>query len=107
MNYLFSSTLFLADSTPILVGSIIGVVVALVAIIGALTTLIVGVITAVCTMVAQTNVAKYAAVDKQAVEASTPDASDFDGLNMAGGESIKSWIPLAAIGVGLLFLLKS
>ena len=78
----------------------------IVAIIGALTTLIVGVITAVCTMVAQTNVAKYAAVDRQAVESSTPNEDDFNGLSLSGSGAT-SWLPLAAIGIGLLFLLKS
>lgn len=78
----------------------------IVAIIGAITTLIVGVITAVCTMVAQTNVAKYAAVDRQAVESSTPNEDDFNGLSLSGSGAT-SWIPLAAIGIGLLFLLKS
>lgn len=78
----------------------------IVAIIGAITTLIVGVITAVCTMVAQTNVAKYAAVDRQAVESSTPNEDDFNGLSLSGSGAT-SWLPLAAIGIGLLFLLKS
>ena len=36
MNYLFSSSLFLADATPILIGSIIGVVCLLVAVFGAI-----------------------------------------------------------------------
>ena len=77
-----------------------------VAIIGAVSSIVIGVITAICTMVANTNVAKYAAVDRQAVESSTPNEDDFSGLNFGGG-SATSWLPLAAIGVGLLFLLKS
>ena len=77
------------------------------AIITAVLGLVGTIIAAICTMVAQTNVAKYAAIDKEAAQAATPNPEDFEGISMAGGESIKSWIPLAAIGVGLLFLLKS
>ncbi len=80
----------------------------IVALISAAVTLVVGVITAICSMVATQDVAKYGALDKQIVETSTPDASDFDGLDMTNGgwKSTTSWLPIAAIGAALLLLFK-
>ena len=63
-------------------------------------------------MVAATNVAKYAALDKQAVSTNVPDASDYDGLNIGGGSNIlnggnNSLITVAIIAAGALLLLRN
>ena len=82
---------------------------ALIELLTVITTLLVGVISAVCSMVASTNVAKYGAIDREAIKSGVPDASDYDGLDLDGlstGGDKTSWLPLAAIGLGLLFLLK-
>lgn len=72
-----------------------------------LATVVVGIITAVCSMVAQTNIAKYGSLDKQIVESSVPDESDYDGLNFGGGSTKKSnWLIWAAAGIAAIFLLK-
>ena len=79
----------------------------IVALISAAVTIVTAVISAICSMVAQTNVAKYGALDREVVESSVPDASDYDGLNFSGGTgTASSWLPIVAIGAGLLLLLK-
>ena len=72
-----------------------------------LATLVVGVITAICSMVAQTNIAKYGALDKQIVESSVPDESDYDDLNFGiVGPKKSNWLIWAAAGIAAIFLLK-
>ena len=79
----------------------------LIELLAVISTLVVGIISAICSMVAQTNVARYAALDREVVESSVPDASDYDGLNFGGGTgAASSWLPIVAIGAGLLLLLK-
>ena len=71
----------------------------LLSVIGALLASIIG---ALCSMVRDTNVAKYGAIDRQAVEASVPNASDYDGLNIGGGTLKKSglgWLGYAVVAV--------
>lgn len=70
---------------------------------------LIGIISAICSMVAQTNVAKYAAIDRQAVETNVPDASDYDGLNLGGNSLLggnNSLVTVAIIAAGALLLLK-
>ena len=77
----------------------------IVAIIGGLVTIITGVITAVCTMVATMKVAEYKSIDQEAINQSTPNADDFDGLDFGGSTGSVSWFKVAAIGViAYLFL---
>ena len=66
------------------------------------------IIAAVCSAVAQTNVAKYGALDKEVVESSVPNPEDFDGLELGGlgGSSTSKWLLLAGVGVALAFLIK-
>lgn len=79
----------------------------IVALISAAVTIVTAVISAICAMVAQTNVAKYGAMDRQVVESSVPNPEDYDGLNFDGGTGkSSSWLPVAAIAAGLLLLLK-
>ena len=80
----------------------------IISVISAVLTFLLGVITAICTSVAQTNVAKYGAMDKDSLDKSTPDASDFDGLDTSG-LSKSDWtkyLPYLAIGAGVLILLR-
>ena len=84
----------------------------LIELLAVIATLVVGIVSAICSMVAQTNVAKYAALDKESVKASVPDASDYDGLDMGGGSNIlsggnNSLITVAIIAAGALLLLRN
>lgn len=81
---------------------------ALIEILTVVGTLLASVITAICTCIAQTNVAKYGALDRQIVNSSVPNPEDFEEIE-SGRSSTKnsmSWLPLAAIGAGLLLLLR-
>ena len=71
----------------------------------ALVTLVVGVITAICSMAAQTQVARYAAVDAAAVESSVPDASDYDGISLDSA-STKSYLWIGAAVAALLLFFR-
>ena len=81
----------------------------LIELLAVLSSLLVGIITAICTMVKDTNVAKYGAIDRMAVEASVPNASDYEGLNIGGGTVQKSglgWLGyalVAAVAGALVF----
>lgn len=78
-----------------------------ISILTAVLTFLGGVIAAICTCVAQTNVAKYGALDEKIVNSSVPTPEDWEGLSGGTGTgSVKSWLPLVAIGAGLLFLMK-
>ena len=77
-----------------------------VALIGAAVTLIVGIITAICNCVSQTKVAKYQTIDTAAATAATPDAGDFDGMDVGNSNASNSklWImAAAAAGLYLIF----
>lgn len=81
----------------------------LIELLAVISTLLVGIVSAICAMVAQTNVAKYGALDRQVVESSVPNADDYDGLDIGGGTGLgkgSSWLPIAAIAAGLLLLIK-
>ena len=78
----------------------------IVAVIGA----VVAIITAICEAVAKKTEDKYGAIDKAAIEASTPNISDFDGLGFGedkepAGTGSKAWLWIAA-AVGALLLFK-
>lgn len=75
---------------------------ALVAIINGVFALVTGIIVAICTMVAQTKVAEYQAIDQQAINASTPNGDDFDGLGFGSKTQLSSLLPLAAIVGGVV-----
>ena len=80
---------------------------ALISLLGVVATLIGTIINAICTMVAQTNVAKYGSIDRQVVDTSVPDPDDYDDLDINGLSSdSSSWIKYAAIGAAVLLLLK-
>ena len=84
----------------------------LIELLAVIATLVVGIVSAICSMVAQTNVAKYAAIDRQAVSTNVPDASDYDGLDIGGGSNIlsggnNSLITIAIIAAGALLLLRN
>ena len=82
----------------------------LIELLSVIATLLGTIIAAICACVKDTNVAKYGAIDRAVVDTSIPDPDDYDGLNIGGGggvdNKIPSWLPLAAIGAGLLLLLK-
>lgn len=80
----------------------------IVAIITAVLGLVGTIIAAVCSAVAQTNVAKYGALDKEIVSSSVPNPEDFDGLELSGlgGEGSSKWLLLAGVGIALAYLIK-
>lgn len=89
-----------AAAAPVVLGAadIVAIVTAVLGLVGTI-------IAAVIAYCKEVGVAKYAAIDKEAAQAATPNPDDFDGLNVSSKTT--SWLPLAAIGIGLLFLLKS
>lgn len=81
---------------------------ALIAIISAVISAVIAIVSAICTCVASTNVAKYGALDKEVIQESVPNGDDFEGIEFDGtsvGSSSKL-LTIAAIGAGLLLLLK-
>jgi hypothetical protein len=79
----------------------------IVSIIASVLTFIGGVIAALCSMIAQRDVAKYGALDEKVVKSSTPNPDDFDGLDVNGQwKSKTNWPILAAAGIAALLLLK-
>ena len=82
----------------------------LIELLAVIATLVVGIVSAICSMVAQTNVAKYAALDKKAVETNVPDASDYDGLTIGDQNPLgvsNKLITVAIIAAGALLLLRN
>ena len=79
----------------------------IVAVITAVLTFLGTIIAAICSSVAQTNIAKYGALDKEVVNSSTPDASDFDGLSMSSSGDWTKYLPILAIAVGAYVILKN
>ncbi len=79
----------------------------IVSIIASVLTFIGGVIAAICSMVAQRDVAKYGALDEKIISTSTPNPEDFDGLDVNGQWKAKTnWPILAAAGIAALLLLR-
>lgn len=81
---------------------------ALVTIITAVIAAVVSIITAICNCIKETNMAKYGALDKEVIQESVPNADDFEGIEFDGtsGSSSSKLLTIAAIGAGLLLLLK-
>lgn len=80
---------------------------ALVTIITAVIAAVVSIVQAICSCIKETNMAKYGALDKEVVQESVPNADDFDGIKFDGTKGGNSkLLTLAAIGAGLLLLLK-
>lgn len=80
---------------------------ALVTIITAVITAVVAIVQAICNCVKETNMAKYGALDKEVIQESVPNADDFDGVKFDGTNRDNSkLLTIAAIGAGLLLLLK-
>lgn len=68
-----------------------------------------GIIAAICSMVAQTNVAKYGALDQEVVNTSIPTPEDYDGLS---GRSVTTagaskWLIVALIGTAAVWFMKN
>lgn len=81
---------------------------ALVTIITAVITAVVAIVQAICNCVKETNIAKYGALDKEVVEEGVPNPEDFEGIEFNGtsGGGSSKLLTIAAIGAGLLLLLK-
>lgn len=83
---------------------------ALIAIIAAVASIVTAIITSICSMVAQTNIAKYGALDKKVVDSSVPDADDWEGISLGGGTinlgSGSGILTIALIGLGAFLLLR-
>lgn len=85
---------------------------AVVSLIGTLLTFVTGLITILCTFASKVNSDKYAAIDQQAVETSTPNDDDWSELSLGGGKSritttaAMDWLPLAAVAAGAFMVLK-
>ena len=89
------------------VGAIIWTVQGVVSIIMACLSFLASVIVAICQAVAQSKAAKYASINKQMVEESIPNGSDWDNIDLGGGaKKLSGWLPILAIGAGLLLLFK-
>ena len=80
---------------------------AIVAIINGIFALVSGIIVAICTMVAQTKVAEYQAIDQAAINASTPNGDDFDGLGFGSSSKLSSLLPWIAIVGGVVIFANS
>ena len=80
---------------------------AIIAVITLVLNFIAAVVAAICQYAAREKEAQYAAIDQAAIEASCPAPEDYEGLSLDGLKSSSSWIPLAAIGLGALILLKN
>lgn len=81
----------------------------LISLLSVISGILIGIISAICSMVAQTNVARYGALDKMAVETSVPNASDYDDLDLGGGGGLgtnNTYITLAILAAGALILLR-
>lgn len=90
------------------VGVIIWTVQGIVAIVMACLSFLASVIVAICQAVAQSRAAKYAAINKQMVDESIPNGSDWDDIDLGGGaKKLSGWLPFLAIGAGLLLLFKN
>ena len=87
-------------------GPITWTVEGIVAIVSACLSFIAGVIAAICTAVKESNKARYAAVNQKTVEESIPNPDDWDGLSINKTKAGMSWLPLVAIGAGLLIFGK-
>ena len=79
---------------------------AILAIISAVAGVLTAMITAICTCISDTNIAKYGAIDKSIVNSSVPNPEDFDDIDPDNPGKKTSWLPFAAIGAGLLLLLR-
>ena len=79
----------------------------IIAVITAVLSFIGGLITLLVQYAAKVKEAEYAAIDQAAIDASCPAPEDYEGLSLDGLKSSSSWIPLAAIGLGALILLKN
>lgn len=79
----------------------------IVAIVGGIFALVQAVILKLLDMAKETKVAEHQRIDQQALSQATPNEDDFDGLNFGGGKSSMSWVAIAAIGTGLLLLLRN
>lgn len=62
----------------------------------------------ICDAVVKSNQAKYQSLNNQIIDAACPEADDFDGLDGYDGLDKKSnsWVTIAIIAAGLIFLLK-
>lgn len=82
------------------VTAIVTIVTAVLSFLGAL-------ITSICDCIKETNIAKYGALDKEVIEEGVPNPEDFDGIKFDGNKKDNSkLLTIAAIGAGLLLLLK-
>lgn len=75
------------------------------AIIAAVAAIVIGCVQAICNAV----VAKYGALDQDALDTSVPDASDYDGISTSGlkKDDWTQYLPYLAIGAGVLILLRN
>lgn len=82
----------------------------LISLITAVGSILVGIITAICQSVADTNVAKYGSLDEKIVSSSVPADTDYSGLNFGGtttGKAGLSLLPIALVGAAIFTLIKS
>lgn len=79
----------------------------LVTIITAVISAVIAIVQAICNCIKETNIAKYGALDKEVIEEGVPNPEDFDGIKFDGDKKGSSkLLTIAAIGAGLLLLLK-
>lgn len=83
----------------------------LIELLAVIATLLVGIVTAICDCIARTNIAKYGAIDRQAIKDDVVDPHDYDDLDfgskwdvLTGGNN--SLITIAIIATGALLLLR-
>ena len=73
----------------------------LIELLAVISSILVGIITAICSMVAQTNVAKYGAIDQKVVDTSVPNPEDYDSLDLGLGKlsANSSWLGYALVAI--------
>lgn len=77
----------------------------IIALIGAAVTLITGIVTSICSMVAQTNIAKYGSLDEKIVKSSVPNEDDWNDVTWNPTKK-SNWLLLAVAGIAAVLLLK-
>lgn len=81
----------------------------IVAIIEGLVTLIIGVVSAICSCVRDTNIAKYQAIKQETIDTAPPEDDDFnelDTLAKKGNSDISKYMPYILIGGAAILLLR-
>lgn len=78
----------------------------IVAIINAIVTLLGVLVTALCNMATQRDIAKYGSLKQETIDEGVPNGDDFKGLNFGSETKKSSWVAIALAGAAALLLFK-